>query len=121
MAGLKENSKRVLDIIATQKDRNATAAYMQVHPNSAPNTAQVNAAQLLAKPTAQLYLESHINKAKETIVSLMDSEKPDIQLRAATDVLDRSQGKAVQQIQQTTTGVTLTIDLTSALAQDSPQ
>jgi hypothetical protein len=98
MAGLKENSKRVLDIIATQEKRNAKAAYKQVHPDASDITAAVNAYQLLAKPAAQLYLESHINKAKETIVGLMDSDKPDIQLRAATDVLDRSQGKAVQQI-----------------------
>lgn len=114
---LKHNSKQILDIIASQPERNAKAAYLQVHPNAAPTTAESNVAQLMAKPEAQIYLKQHIDKAQETIVELMtSSEKDDIRLRAATDVLDRSHGKAVQQIQQTTTGVTLTIDLTSALA-----
>ena len=114
---LKANSKAVLDIIATQKERNATKAYKQIHPNSSHVTAGVNAAQLLAKPEAQIYLKQHIDKAQETIVDLMvNSEKDDIRLRAATDVLDRSHGKATQRIERSTTGVTLNIDLTSALA-----
>lgn len=114
---LKANSKAVLDIIATQKERNATKAYKEVHPNASNMTATVNAHQLLKKPEAQIYLKQHIDKAQETIVDLMvNSEKDDIRLRAATDVLDRSHGKATQRIEQSTTGVTLNIDLTSALA-----
>ncbi len=114
---LKHNSKKVLDIIATQKERNATQAYLEVHPNSSRAVAAINAHTLLKKPEAQIYLQQHIDKAQETIVELMTtSEKDDIRLRAATDVLDRSHGKATQRIEQQTTGVTLTIDLTSALA-----
>jgi hypothetical protein len=113
---LKANSKAVLDIIATQKERNLTKAYKEVHQNASLDTARSAVSALMAKPEAQLYLEEHINKAKETIVGLMNSEKDDIKLRAATDVLDRSTGKAIQRVEQHTTGVTLTIDLTSALA-----
>lgn len=111
---LKHNSKQVLDIIATQKKRNATQAYMQVHPNATKASAQVLASQLLNKPTSIIYLEEHVNRAKNTIVSLLDSEKDDIRLRSATDILDRNTGKAIQRT-EVTTGVTLTIDLTSAL------
>lgn len=117
---LKANSKAVLDIIAGQTKLNATAAYKAIHPSAGPKSAHANAYKLMQKPEAQLYLESHITKAKETIVSLLDSEKDDIRLRSATDILDRSHGKATQRIEQTTTGVTLTIDLTSALNPAQP-
>ena len=112
---LKHNSKQVLDIIASQKKRNATQAYMQVHPNVTPQTAQVNASQLLNKPTAIIYLQEHVDRAKSTIVSLLDSEKDDIRLRSATDILDRNTGKAIQRTENVTTGITLNIDLTSSL------
>lgn len=112
---LKHNSKKVLDIIAGQEQRNATQAYKQVHPNASHITATANAHQLLKKPEAQIYLKEHVNKASNRIVELVDNEKPDIALRAAQDVLDRSHGKAIQQVNQTTTGVTLNIDLTSSL------
>lgn len=107
----------MLDIIAGQKERNATKAYMEVHPNVRPEIAKVSASTLLAKPEAQIYLNEHIDKAKQTIVSLMDSEKDDIRLRASTDVLDRSHGKATQRVEQHTQGISLNIDLTSALTE----
>ncbi len=114
---LKANSKRILDIVATQKERNASKAYLEVHPNASPRTAHTMASELMAKPEAQIYLKAHIDKATETIVDLMTtSEKDDIRLRSAQDVLDRSHGKAIQQVNQTTNGVTLVIDLTSSLA-----
>ena len=112
---LKHNSKRVLDIIATQKTRNATQAYKQVYPNASDVTATVNAHQLLKKPTAQVYLQEHVDRAKNTIVELLQSEKDDIRLRSATDILDRNTGKAIQRTENVTTGITLNIDLSSAL------
>lgn len=114
---LKKNSKTILDIIAGQgKEQNAKKAYLEVHPNAAPTTAESNVSQLMAKPEAQIYLQEHITRASNKVVELVDNEKPDIALRAAQDVLDRSHGKAKQQVDMNTTGVTLTIDLTSALA-----
>jgi hypothetical protein len=113
---LKANSKKVLDIVASQTKRNATQAYKDVHPNVGDKTAQIQAHLLMKKPEAQIYLASHIDKARETIVDLMtSSQKDDIKLRAATDVLDRSHGKAKQQIDVETRTVSLSIDLTGAL------
>lgn len=113
---LKANSKKILDIIATQKERNQTKAYQAVHPEADVRTAQAMSSLLMAKPEAQIYLKAHIDKATETIVDLMTtSERDDIRLRSAQDVLDRSHGKAIQQVNQTTNGVTLVIDLTSSL------
>lgn len=114
---LKANSKKVLDIIAGQKTRNASQAYKEVYPAANAITAVTNAHHLMIKPEAQIYLKAHIDRATETVVELMtSSDRDDIRLRSAIDVLDRSHGKAIQQVNQTTNGVTLVIDLTSSLA-----
>lgn len=116
---LKENSKRTLDIIAQQKKRNATQAYIETHEGVSKAVARVQSSKLLAKPEAQIYLQQHVDKARNTVVDLLNSEKDDIRLRASTDILDRNLGKATQKIEQTTTGITLNIDLTSALLDDT--
>lgn len=112
---LKANSKKTLDIIATQKTRNATQAYLQTHPNASYQVALNESSKLLAKPSAQIYLQEHVDRAKSTIVDLLNSDKDDIRLRSATDILDRSTGKAIQRTENVSTGITLNIDLMSAL------
>lgn len=109
---LKENSKRILDIVASQKATNLAQAYKQIHPDASDATAKVNASKLLKKPDAQIYLKKHIDKAKATVVELLDSPKDDIRLRSADSILDRQLGKPTQRVEQTTTGITLSIDLT---------
>ena len=86
----------------------------QIHTEASDVTARTNAYKLMQKPEAQIYLQEHINKASNTIVQLLDSEKPDIQLRAATDILDRTQGKAIQRTEVQSQSITLNIDLTQA-------
>ena len=112
---LKANSKKVLDIIAGQTERNATKAYKDVHPSAATTTAAAAANNVLAKPEAQIYLQEHVVRAKQTIVQLLNSEKEEMQYKASQDILDRNLGKAIQQVQTTSVGVQLNIDLTSAL------
>lgn len=109
---LKANSKKILDIIAGQPGINQTDAYRQVHPNAADITARANAYQLMKKPEAQIYLQKHIDKAKETVVGLLDSEKDDIRLRSADSILDRELGKATQRIEQQTNKVSININMT---------
>jgi hypothetical protein len=113
--GLKKNSKAVLDIIAGQQAKNHAQAYKMIYPKASDNTARSNAYQLLQKTSAQIYLQQHINKASETVVDLLNSEKDDIRLRSAQDILDRTHGKAKQITEVTSTGVTLNIDLTTNL------
>lgn len=112
---LKANSKKVLDIIAGQKERNATQAYKDVHPGAATTTAAAAANKLLAKPEAQIYLQEHVDRAKQTMVQLLNSDKEEMQYKASQDILDRNLGRAIQQVQTTSVGVQLNIDLTSAL------
>lgn len=111
---LKPKSKQVLDIIASEPKTSATEAYLRVHNTENRATAAANAYQLMQKPQAQIYLEKHIDKARTTMVTLLDAEKDDIKLRAATDILDRTQGKAVQTTEVRGTVLTLNIDLTQS-------
>lgn len=110
---LKTNSKRILDIIAGQEAKNATAAYKAVHPTASDITARTDAYKLLKKPEAQIYLQNHIDKARNKIVELVDSDKQEISLKASQDVLDRTQGKATQRIEAQSTSVNIVIDLGS--------
>lgn len=119
---LKTNSKKVLDIIAAQPKRNASAAYKQIHPAASDLTARNNASQLLKKPEAIIYLQAHTDKAISTVVELMDKGKDNVRLAAAQDVLDRTHGKAKQTTEVTSTSVAFSIDLTggdAALAADT--
>lgn len=124
---LKKNSKKVLDIIASQKERNATKAYLQVHPNATAKTAQSNVSQLLAKPEATIYLKEHTREASETLIDVMrnartQTDNANFQRLAkdtADSIIDRVDGKATQKIEQTTTGITLNIDLTSSLIEQT--
>ena len=116
--GLKRNSKKVLDIIAAQPVRNATQAYKQVYPNATDVTARNNASQLLKKSTAQIYLQQHIDKAKRTVVDLLDSESEQIRLKSADSILDRELGKSVQRTEVNSQSLQINIDLSSALNSD---
>ncbi len=93
-----------------------TEAYLRTHGTTNRKSASVSASRLLATPSVGIYLEEHVNNARKRIVQLVDGAgKEETQLRAAQDVLDRHYGKATQRVEQTTTGITLNIDLTSAL------
>jgi len=65
------------------------------------NTAAVIAHENLNKPNVQLYMNKHIDKAKQKVVSLLDSENEQIILASAKDILDRTYGKASQNTQST--------------------
>lgn len=49
-----------------------------------------------AKVRAQLVLEEAAERAAERIVELIDSKNPNVALRAASDLLDRTAGKPTQ-------------------------
>lgn len=112
---LKPKSRQVLDIIALDPKISATEAYLKVHGTDNRTTATTNAYKLLRKPESQIYLQKHIDRARNTVVELLDSKKDDIRLRSADSILDRALGKPTQRTEVETTGITLNIDLTSAL------
>jgi hypothetical protein len=61
-------------------------------------------------------MQEHTEKARQRIVSLVDNaKKEEIQLRASQDILDRMYGKPTQHTEVVARGITLNIDLSSAL------
>lgn len=90
---------------------------MRHHDTKNRNTARTTVQELMTKPAATIYLQQHVDKARGKIVELLDKGKDEIQLRAAQDILDREYGKAKQTTEVTSTGISLNIDLTSALTE----
>lgn len=107
---LKQNSKKILDIIASEPNTNYTDAYRQVHPTASDITARTNSHKLIKKPEAQIYLQKHIDKAKSRVVELIDSNKENIALQASEAVLDRALGKAIQRVQTENKHLIMKID-----------
>ena len=65
-----------------------------------PATAGRIAHDNLKNTAVQIYMEKHVDRAKEKMVSLMDSENEAIQYKAAKDLLDRTHGTPKQQIEK---------------------
>lgn len=112
---MKPKTKAFADRLLNDPKTNATQAYIDTHLTTNRDSAKVSAHQLLTKPNVQIYMEEHIRKAKRRIVDLVDSDKEEIAFKASEAILDRELGKATQRIEQHTTGVVLTIDLTSSI------
>jgi hypothetical protein len=112
---LTTKQKAFVDVLVNNPKTSATQAILQTYgkPGKPPTyqTAQQLAHENLTKPNVQLYMDKHIEKAKSKIISLIDSEKDDIALRASDSVLDRALGKATQRVEAQSTSVNITIEL----------
>lgn len=105
-------------LINNPKD-SATEAAQQTYKTISRKSAEVIASENLRKPSIQIYLNEHIDKAKNKVVTLVDSDKEDIALRASESVLDRALGKPVQSLQVQSTSVNINIDLTTDETEDN--
>ena len=113
---MKPKTKLFADELLSNPKLSNTEAYIRTHGTTNRRSASVSASRLLATPSVGIYLEEHVNLARKRIVELVNgASKEEVQIRAAQDILDRHYGKATQRLEQVTTGVTLNIDLTSAL------
>lgn len=115
----KKQANFVKELLSDSKV-SATEAAIRSYNVSKREVASAIATENLRKPLVMQHLQANASRAEEKIVSLLEADKQEVQIQAAKDILDRVHGKATQRIEQTTTGVTLTIDLTSALATDTP-
>lgn len=113
---LTRKQKAFADELLANPKQSATQAANKTYDVATLNAAAVQAHQNLMKPNVQLYLDEHVQKAKNKVVTLIDSDDEQIALRASDSILDRTLGKATQRVEQHTTGVTLMIDLSSSLA-----
>ncbi len=109
---LTRKQKAFADELLNNPKQSATQAAVKTYNVSSPGAAAVQAHQNLMKPNVQLYLSEHIDKAKNRVITLVDSDKEEIALRASDSILDRALGKATQKIEQHTTAVTLELNLT---------
>lgn len=91
---LKPKTKQFADLLLQDPTLSQTQAYLATHNTTNSRAAAVEASKNLSKPSVQLYMDSHINKAKMKVIELVDSDKPDIALRASESILDRALGKA---------------------------
>jgi phage terminase small subunit len=108
--GLTRKQKAFADYLINNPKESATEAATQTYKGNR-KSAEVIASENLRKPPIQIYLNSHIDKAKSRVVSLIDSDKEEIALKASDSVLDRALGKPL------TRGVHLnaTVNLEQAL------
>lgn len=109
---MKPKTKNFIETLLANPKTSATQAYIDTHHTNNRASARASASKLLATPNAQLYLQEHITKARDTVIELMDSNKEEIALRASESVLDRQLGKPTQQHIVSNKSVEIHIDLT---------
>jgi phage terminase small subunit len=103
---LTPKQKAFADTLINNPKLSGTQAALQTYgtPDKQPTyqSAREIAHTNMTKTNIQIYMDKHVDKAKQTIVNLLNSEKDDIKLRAADSILDRQLGKSTQRIDQTT-------------------
>lgn len=109
--GIKPKTKEFVDLMNADPKLSATEAYIRTHQTESRATARTNASQLLAKTNVAIYKSSIVKKAKVKVGLLIDSSNESIALKAAQDVIDRTEGKAIQKNETTSKVVTVKLDL----------
>lgn len=112
--GIKPKTKEFIDLMNENPKLSAAEAYMQVHSTTNRNTAKTGASKLLQKPSVIGYKDAAVKKAKRAIVSLVDSDNENIRLKAAQDIIDRNEGKAIQKSETTSKVVEIKLDLSGS-------
>lgn len=114
---MKPKTKEFLDLLATDPKIDQTEAYLATHKTTNRNTARSEASKTIAKPSSQIYLKKHVSMAKRTIVDIaMNSDKDETRLKASQDILDRTDGKAIQKTINQNTNLNLNIEASKELA-----
>ena len=111
--GLTRKQIAFVDTLLSNTSLSATEAYMQIYGNSSRKAASVNSARTLAKASVAIYADSAVKSAKERIVSLVKSDNESIALKASQDIVDRTEGKAVQKNETINKTIEVKLDLGS--------
>lgn len=109
--GIKPKTKEFVDLMQADSKLSATEAYIRTHQTESRATARANASKLQAKASVQIYSDSIVKKAKTRIGSLVQSPNESIALKASQDVIDRTEGKAIQKTENSTKVVHVSLDL----------
>lgn len=112
----KGQNKAFLDRLIADPKLTAVSAYLATHETTNRNTAYVGSTNVLKKPSSQIYLKKHIDKAKAVAVNVMDNamkhDSPTWQKLAADQaerIMDRELGKATQRTESKTENLNLNI------------
>ena len=115
---LTTNQKSYADIKLANPDLSLVQVAKQSYPNANDDTARQIVNVNEKNKDIAIYSEEQSNKAILTVVELMDSTKDDIRFKAATDILDRTHGKAVQRQITQNTNTNLNVEVSEELAQN---
>jgi hypothetical protein len=113
---MKPRTKAFADALLKDPSKSQTQAYIDTHDTNNHETAKVQGSKLANKPTVRIYMKKHEEKAKRRIAEMLDSDKPDMVLKAATDILDRNLGKAIQRSVSENTNLNLNIEASKEMA-----
>lgn len=115
---MKPRTKAFADALLADPSKSQTQAYIETHQTNKQKTAVVEASKLIRKPNVRIYMKKHEDKAKKRVYELLDSSKEDIVLKAASDILDRNLGKAVQRAQTENRNINLNLEGSQELSDD---
>jgi hypothetical protein len=108
-----DKTKQFYDELIDNPTVGVREAYIKTRGEStSPLQASVNASRLKNSDKYQIYKASAVGKAKRRVVELVGSRNESIALKAAQDVLDRTEGKAVQKNENVSRTVEVKLDLT---------
>lgn len=122
---LTRKQQAFVDVLLSDKKISATQAAMETYNAKDRMVARNIASENMAKPGIQSKLAMHSDMVESALVNTVKdwggSDKPrerEIALDSAKFIHDKVHGKATQRVEQTTTGVSLVINLTG---NDQPQ
>jgi hypothetical protein len=104
-------TKDTVDMLLNNPKLSQTDAWLANHATENRDSASATASKVLAKPNEQIYKASAVGKAKKRIVQLVDSSNESIALKSSQDILDRTEGKAIQRNETTSRSVEVKLDL----------
>lgn len=99
-------------------DKSLIAVAKEAYPNAKDNTLSQLVNHNEKNKDISIYSSQQAHKASLTVVELMDSKKEDVRFRAATDILDRTYGKATQKQVTQNTNINLNIEASKELSDD---
>lgn len=89
---LTRKDQAMLDEIVRNPTISNTEAYIRTHETNNRDTARAEAVRVLAKPSSQIYLKKHLDRARDRIIELVESQNESIALKASQDILNREKG-----------------------------
>lgn len=109
---LRPKTKALVDMLLEHPELKQSEVYRMLHPDASVKTSHVESSKILSKPSVQIYKDSAVSKAKERVVTLVDSSNESIALKASQDILDRTVGKATIKSEHLERVVKVQLDVT---------